>query len=34
MIFVYTLGPDWKREFTAWEIRGDDVGATIFELEP
>ena len=33
IIFVYSFGPNRKRDSTEWELGGDDVGATIFELE-
>ena len=32
IIFVYSFGPNRKRESTEWEVRGDDIGAIIFEL--
>ncbi len=34
VIFVYSFGPNRKRESTEWELAGDDIGATIFEREP
>ncbi len=32
VIFVYSFGPNRKRESTEWELQGDDVGAVIFQL--
>jgi hypothetical protein len=32
VIFVYSFGPNRKRESTEWEIQGDDLGAVIFQL--
>ena len=29
--FVYSFGPDRRRDSSAWEIRGDDIGVVIFE---
>ena len=29
--FVYSFGPNRKRDSTEWELGGDDIGATIFE---
>ncbi len=34
IIFVYSFGPNRKRESSEWEVRGDDIGMTIFALEP
>ena len=31
IIFVYSFGPNRKRDSTEWELGGDDVGAIIFE---
>jgi hypothetical protein len=31
-IFVYSFGPNRRRDSTEWEIRGDDVGAVILDL--
>ena len=28
-VFVYSFGPNRRRDSTAWEIRGDDLGVTI-----
>lgn len=33
VIFVYSFGPNRKRESTEWEVRGDDIGATIFQRD-
>jgi hypothetical protein len=33
-VFVYSFGPNRRRDSTLWEIRGDDVGAVILELAP
>ena len=34
VIFVYSFGPNRSRDSTEWELGGDDIGATIFELRP
>lgn len=31
-IFVYSFGPNRRRDSNEWEIRGDDVGAVILDL--
>ena len=32
IIFVYSFGPNRKRESTEWEVRGDDIAAVVFEI--
>ncbi len=32
--FVYSLGPNRRRDSSRWEIRGDDVGAYLIRTEP
>ena len=30
-LFVYSFGPDRRRQSTEWELRGDDVGLVLIE---
>jgi hypothetical protein len=34
VVFVYSLGPNRRRESGDWEVRGDDVGAVILSTDP
>ncbi len=34
VVFVYSFGPNRRRDSTPWEIQGDDVGAVIYSGRP
>ena len=32
MTFVYSFGPNRRRDWSRWEILGDDVGAVVYQV--